>query len=152
MVRLLALALVLACAALAAPAQAGPDGLIMKRSQHSVGETLDRLETALKAKGLTIFARVDHAAGAAKADLDLPPTQLLIFGNPRLGTPLMQSNRTVAIDLPQKALAFEDAEGQVWLAYNDPEHLAARHDITDRQAIRDKIAKALDAFTDKATQ
>lgn len=142
----------LACLALSAPAHAGPDGLIMKKSNHSVDKTLDRLAEMLEAKGLTIFARVDHAAGAAKVDLDLPATQLLIFGNPKLGTPLMQSNRTIAIDLPQKALAWKDGEGQVWLAYNDPAYLAERHDIADRQAVRDKIAKALDTFTTKATE
>lgn len=143
----------IAVAAIQAPAAtAGPDGLIMKRSSHSVTETLDRLTNILESKGLTIFARVDHAGNAAGADLALPPTQVLIFGNPNLGTPLMQSNRTIAIDLPQKALAFEDAEGQVWLAYNVPEYLAKRHDITDRDAVIEKIAGALDALTDKAVE
>lgn len=155
MPRLSALAVTLATAlvcALALPAAAGPDGLIMKRSAHSVGETLDRLESVLEAKGLTIFARVDHAAGAAGAGLALAPTQVLIFGNPKLGTPLMQSNRTIAIDLPQKALAFRDAEGQVWLAYNDPQYLAARHDIEDRGDVIQRISNALDALTSQATQ
>lgn len=133
-------------------AVAGPEGLIMKKSAHGVAETLDRLEAALKAKGLTIFGRVDHAAGAAEAGLELRGTALLIFGNPRLGTPLMQANRTVAIDLPQKALAFEDGEGQVWLAYNDPTYLAERHDITGRDPLIAKIAAALDGFTDEATR
>lgn len=146
------LTLVMAVAAAAPAAEAGPDGLIMKRSKYSVTETIDRLKGALEAKGLTIFARIDHARNAAGADLELGPTQVLIFGNPKLGTPLMQSNRTIAIDLPQKALAFEDAEGQVWLAYNIPEYLAKRHDIGNRGEIIAKIAGALDAFTDKATQ
>jgi uncharacterized protein (DUF302 family) len=147
-----ALALV-ALVILAVPAAvAGPDGLIMKRSNHSVSETLDRLSEILESKGLTIFTRVDHAANAAGTDLELRPTQVLIFGNPKLGTPLMQSNPTIAIDLPQKALAFEDAEGQVWLAYNIPEHLAKRHDIADRDEVIGKIANALDALTDKAVE
>lgn len=145
-------AILVAALTTAAGAAAGPDGLIMKRSAHTVEETLDRLAAALEAKGLTVFTRIDHAAGAAGAGLELRETQVLIFGNPRLGTPLMQSNRTIAIDLPQKALAFEDAEGQVWLAYNDPVYLAGRHDIADREALLDKIAGALDAFTDEATR
>lgn len=146
------LAFAFAAAVAAPPAVAGPDGLIMKPSAHTVEETLDRLAAALKEKGLTVFARVDHAAGAADVELELRQTQLLIFGNPRLGTPLMQSNRTIAIDLPQKALAFEDAEGRVWLAYNDPDYLAGRHDITNHDALIDRIKAALDSFTDKATQ
>lgn len=146
------LSLVIAVAVAVPAAQAGPDGLIMKRSKYSVTETIDRLKGALEAKGLTIFARVDHAKNAAGAGLELGPTQVLIFGNPKLGTPLMQSNRTIAIDLPQKALAFEDAEGQVWLAYNVPEYLAKRHDVENRDEVVAKIAGALDAFTNKATQ
>jgi len=136
---------------LAAPAaSAGPDGMIMMKSEHDVATTIDRLESALEAKGLTIFKRVDHAANAAGVDLDLRPTQVLIFGNPKLGTPLMRANRTVAIDLPQKALAYADAEGQVWLAYNDPRYLAERHDIPPDHPIVEKIAGALKAFARKA--
>jgi len=140
--------------AVAAPAHAGSgaDGLIEMKSQHSVETTLDRLAEMLESKGLTVFARVDHRENARGADLDLPPTQVLIFGNPKLGTPLMQAQRSVAIDLPQKALAYEDAEGQVWLAYNDPVHLAERHGITSREKIREKIAGALRTFAEKATQ
>lgn len=134
------------------PAQAGPDGLIMMKSEHSVEETIDRLQTALEGKGLTIFGRVDHAKNARGADLDLRPTEVLIFGNPKLGTPLMHANQPIAIDLPQKALAYRDAEGDVWLAYNDPTYLADRHDVTTADSVVKKIGKALHAFARKATQ
>ena len=128
------------------------EGLVVKPSSYSVDETIDRLETILKDKGLTIFARIDHQAGAAGADLDLPPTQVLIFGNPKLGTPLMTSAPTAAIDLPQKALAYQDASGQVFLAYNDIGYLVARHGISGRDAVVDKIRGALRKFTDAATK
>ena len=131
-------------------AQAG-DGLITKKSHHSVTVTLDRLEAILKEKGITIVTRWSHDAGAKKADLPLRPTELLIFGNPKLGTPLMISNQTVGIDLPMKALAWEDAKGQVWLTYNDPAYFAARHGIKDRDAVVAKMQGALAKFTDKAT-
>ncbi len=128
------------------------EGLVVKPSNYSVGETIDRLETILKDKGLKIFARIDHQAGAAGADLDLPPTQVLIFGNPKLGTPLMTSAPTAAIDLPQKALAYQDASGKVFLAYNDIGYLVARHGIGGREAVVEKIRGALRKFTDAATK
>ena len=104
-------------------------GLITLKSAHPVAETIDRLATDVKAKGLVVIARVDHAAAAAKAGQALRPTELLIFGNPRAGTPLMRCDQTVGIDLPLKALAWQDAAGQVWLAANDPHYLQARHDL-----------------------
>jgi len=128
------------------------EGLVVKPSQYSVQETIDRLEAALKEKGLTIFARIDHQAGASKADLELNPTQVLIFGNPKLGTPLMTSAPTTAIDLPQKALAYEDADGKVYLAYNDVGYLQARHGIEGRDEVMGKIRGALGNFTDAATK
>lgn len=134
----------------AVPAAAG-DGLVVKESAHSVSGTLDRLAGLLRDKGLTVFTRIDHAAGADKAGLDLPPTQLLVFGNPKLGTPLMQDSRTAGLDLPQKALAWRDADGTVRLAYTDPAHLAARHGLDESGAVLDRIASALDAFSDHAT-
>src|SRR5262249_20682577 len=91
-----------------------------------------RLEAALKQKGIQVFARVDHAAGAKEVGIELRPTLLLIFGNPKAGTPLMQSNQTVGIDLPLKALIWEDADGKVWLTYNRPDYVAERHGIADR--------------------
>jgi uncharacterized protein (DUF302 family) len=102
-------------------------GLITVPSRHSVKETIDRLAQAMTASGVTIFARIDHGAGAAAAALPLRPTELLIFGQARAGTPLMQANQTAGIDLPLKALAWEDAEGRVSIAYNDPAWLARRH-------------------------
>ena len=103
------------------------DGLTTVPSSYGPKDTMDRLEAALKAKGLTIFARVDHAAGAAEVGLPLRPTELLIFGNARGGTPLMQANQTVGIDLPLKALVWQDASGKTWLSYNDPAWIAGRH-------------------------
>ncbi|NIA71957.1 DUF302 domain-containing protein [Pelagibius litoralis] len=137
--------------ALSASAEAA-DGLIVKKSSHSVSDTIDRLEAILKEKGLTVFAKVDHQAGAQKAGLELRPTMLLIFGNPKLGTPLMQSGQSIAIDLPQKALAYEDAAGDVYLAYNDPAYLSGRHAIADRAEVFKKITGALGAFTDAAVK
>jgi uncharacterized protein (DUF302 family) len=105
------------------------DGLTTVPSAHGVKDTIDRLESDVKSKGMTIFARVDHAAGAKAVGMALRPTELLIFGNARGGTPLMQANQTIGIDLPLKALAWEDADGKVWLSYNEPAWLAARHHL-----------------------
>jgi uncharacterized protein (DUF302 family) len=116
------------------------NGLITIASAHSVKETIDRLEADAKSKGLTVVARVDHAAGAQAVGMALRPTELLIFGNAKGGTPLMQAHQTIGIDLPLKALAFEDAAGKVWLACNDLAWLAERHggarnEVTDRLGI-----------------
>ena len=113
-------------ALLSAPAFAA-DGLVTIPSAASVRQTIDRLESILKTGGAVIIARVDHAAGAASVDMKLRPTELLIFGNPKGGTPLMQAQQSIGIDLPLKALAYEDEGGKVWLAYNDPVWIAARH-------------------------
>jgi uncharacterized protein (DUF302 family) len=107
------------------------EGIISKPSKYSVPETLHRLETILTAKGIKIFALVDHSGEAEKAGLKMPPTLLLIFGNPKGGTPVMLAAPTAAIDLPLKALAWQDANGQVWLSYNDPEYLKRRFGLTD---------------------
>ena len=128
------------------------DGLIKIRSNHSVNETLNNLEAVLDKKGMTIFKRVDHAAGAQKAGLALRPTELLIFGNPKVGTPLMLCSQTAAIDLPQKALVYKDESGQVWLTYNDPSYMAKRHDIKDCNTTIQKIANALAKFASLATK
>ena len=103
------------------------DGLISVPSMRGVKDAIDRLERDVKTKGMTVFARVDHAAGAKEAGLALRPTELLIFGNAKAGTPLMQAHQTIGVDLPLKVLAWEDAAGKVWLSYNDPAWLAARH-------------------------
>jgi len=135
---------------LAVPA-AAETGMITIKSAHDVPTTADRLEAALAAKGMTLFDRIDHAAGAARIGAELRPTQLLIFGNPKVGTPLMQCSQTVAIDLPQKALIWQDEAGQTWFGYNDPRYLAGRHDIKGCDAVLDKIAKALDNFAKMST-
>ncbi|MGB6448378.1 MAG: DUF302 domain-containing protein [Xanthobacteraceae bacterium] len=103
------------------------EGLITIQSHHGPTETLQRLEAAVKAKGFTVFAHIDHSAQAAQVNLDLQPTDLLIFGNPKGGTPLMQRNQTIGIDLPLKALVWQDEKGTTWLSYNDPEWLVQRH-------------------------
>jgi uncharacterized protein (DUF302 family) len=103
------------------------EGLVTIRSKYDPAETMDRLETAVKSKNLTIFSRMDHAEGAREAGLSLQPTELLIFGNARGGTPLMQSVQTIGIDLPLKVLVWQDSAGITWLSYNDPHWLARRH-------------------------
>jgi uncharacterized protein (DUF302 family) len=118
------------------PAQAfaADDGVTKRESAYSVPQTLDRLEAVLRERGITVFARIDHAGEAAKTGLVLPPTQLLIFGNPRSGTPLMVAHPTIAIDLPMKALAWQDAAGKVWIGFNSADYMKKRHDLTDDQA------------------
>jgi uncharacterized protein (DUF302 family) len=106
-----------------------PNGLITLKSVFPVKETVDRLVHRVEAKGLTVFCRIDHAANAVSAGLQLRPTEVLIFGNAKGGTPLMQAAQTIGIDLPLKALAWEDAAGQTWLTYNDPVWLTVRHGI-----------------------
>ena len=109
-----------------------PDnGMIHVQSPYAVPETLKRLESILQAKNLTVFARIDHSGEAEKVGLKMRPTQLIIFGNPKGGTPPMIAAPTLAIDLPLKALAWEDADGKVWLSYNSPEYLKQRHVIPD---------------------
>jgi len=148
--RLVSLALLVL---LTLPAPVGATaGLVTKRSAYPVAETMDRLERAVRDRGLGVVARVDHAAAAQKVGLTLRPTQLLIFGNPKAGTPLMQSAPSSGIDLPLKALAWEDDKGQVWLAHNDPGWLAARHGVTDHAEVIRAITGALDALTDAATK
>ena len=105
------------------------DGLIAVKSSRGPKETMDRLVAQVQAKGLTIFARIDHAAGAKEAGLPLRPTELLIFGNAKGGTPLMQANQAIGIDLPLKALVWQDGSGGTWLSYNDPAWLAQRHGL-----------------------
>jgi uncharacterized protein (DUF302 family) len=113
---------------------------------------MDRLEAAVRAKGMTVFARVDHAAGAAAVGLALRPTELLIFGNAKGGTPLMQSMQTIGIDLPLKALVWQDASGSTWLSYNDPSWLAKRHRLgPDSEATVGTMAAALNAAAKTAT-
>jgi uncharacterized protein (DUF302 family) len=128
------------------------DGLITVASSFGAKETMDRLEAEVKAKGLTVFAHVDHAAGAAAVDLKLRPTDLLIFGNAKGGTPLMQQAQTVGIDLPLKALVWQDEQGATWLSYNDPAYLAQRHGAGEPvNAAVTAMTGALQAIVTKAT-
>jgi len=131
--------------------QAADDGMISKKSKFSVKVTLDRLENVLRKKGITIVTRWSHDAGAKKAGIDLRPTELLIFGNPKMGSHFFTSNQTAGIDLPMKALAWKDEKGQVWLTYNDPVYIANRHSINDRPAIVKKMTGALNNLTNAAT-
>ena len=128
------------------------EGVIRIKSKHSVAATVDKLETALKNKGMTIFKRVSHSGGAAKVGLELRPSELMIFGNPKVGTPLMQCQQLAALDLPQKALVYEDEQGQVWFAYNDPQYIANRHNISGCDDVVSKISKALAGFSRAATE
>lgn len=137
---------------LAAPVAHADQLMAVKESSHSVAKTLDRLTAIMQKKGITIFARVNHAAGAKKAGLELKPTELLIFGNPKLGTPLMQANRKIGVDLPLKALAWEDDSGKVWLGYTLPSALKERHAVTGRDEVFMKMTGALDKLTTAATK
>jgi uncharacterized protein (DUF302 family) len=133
-------------------AMAAP-GLITLPSSHGPKDTMDRLETAVKAKGMTVFARIDHAAGATAAGLSLRPTELLIFGNAKAGTPLMQSVQGIGLDLPLKALVWQDGAGDTWLSYNDPAWLARRHGLSGETATAiGMMTDALDAVAKAATK
>lgn len=127
------------------------EGMVNVKSSHPVDVTADRLVNALNSKGMTVFIRVDHTAGAEKAGLELRPTEVVIFGNPKAGTPLMRCQQTVGIDLPQKALIWQDAADQVWLSYNDPAYLADRHAIEGCTASLAKVSKVLSNFATAAT-
>jgi uncharacterized protein (DUF302 family) len=134
---------------LSLPARAA-DELTVKSSHYPVKETVDRLTAALKDKGITPVARVDHAAAAKGVGLELRPTEVLLFGNPRLGTPLMQANRHIAIDLPMKVLVWEDDGGKVWIGYTSAETLRTRHKIEGRDDVLRSMAGALEAFASAA--
>ena len=128
------------------------DGLVTVRSNHDPKETMRRLEAEVKAKGLTVFAHVDHAAGAAEVGLPLRATDLLIFGNAKGGTPLMQLGQTVGIDLPLKVLVWQDQAGDTWLSYNDPGWLAKRHGLgKDAEPTVNALTGALRAIAKAAT-
>ena len=126
------------------------EGLTSIQSSFGPKETMDRLEAEIQAKGLTIFARIDHAAGAADVGLTLRPTELIIFGNAHGGTPLMESSQTVGIDLPLKALVWEDASGKTWISYNEPSWIAQRHGLANAQPVITKMAGLLSMVSRKA--
>lgn len=125
--------------------------LIVLESAYGVATTMDRLEAALTDKGMTVFARVNHAAGAEKIGKTLRPTELLIFGNPKAGTPLMQCDQAVAIELPQKALIWQDEAGKTWLSYKNPQALADRYDMADCKKVLNKVETAMKRFAMAAT-
>jgi len=126
------------------------EGLNSIRSSFGPKETMDRLVAEIGAKGLQVFARIDHAAGAAEVDLTLRPTELIIFGNARGGTPLMEASQTTGIDLPLKVLVWKDAEGKTWLSYNEPSWIIQRHHLGIKAEIVGKLAAALRAIARKA--
>jgi uncharacterized protein (DUF302 family) len=125
------------------------DGLVVAKSVHSAQETMNRLEAAAKQRGLIVFARIDHAAGASKVGKSLRPTELLIFGHPQGGTPLMECAQSAGIDLPLKALVWQDEASQVWLGYNDPAFLAQRHGVATCPVV-DNLRKALSGLAETA--
>lgn len=127
----------------------GAEGLVALQSPYNPKDTMDRFENLLKQQGMTIFARIDHAAGAAKVGKTLRPTEVVLFGNPQGGTPFMECAQTVGIDLPLKALVWEDAAGQVWLGYNAPAYLAQRHGAASCPVV-ENLTKALASFAQQA--
>lgn len=132
------------------PAINAEKGLITLQSNHSVQDTADKLVETIESKGMKVFAQVDHQKNALGANLSLRPTQVVMFGNPKAGTPLMNCEQTVAIDLPQKILISEDAQQRVWLSYNDPQYLKDRHNIKGCDMVIDNISKALDSISQAA--
>ena len=127
------------------------EGLKVSRSQHGPQQTLERFEVAIGRYGMTVFARIDHGAAAEKVGLKLRPTVLVIFGNARAGTPLMQAAPTIAIDLPLKALVWQDEAGATWLGYNDPLWISRRHGLVNDGAIG-LVIEALAAIANEATR
>lgn len=128
------------------------NGLISLKSNHNVDATVSKFIQILKAKGMTVFTTIDHSAGAQNVDKHLRPTTVVFFGNPKVGTPLMQCSQTTAIDLPQKALIWQDELGQVWFSYNDPHYLFHRHEIKGCGETLKKISTALANFAKAATK
>src|SRR5712672_2321437 len=127
------------------------EGLKTIASNFGHKGTIDRMETESRTKGIEVFARIDHAAGAAEVGLNLRPTELIIFGNARGGTPLMESVQTVGIDLPLKALVWEDAGGETWLSYNEPSWIAKRHNLANAEPVVSKMAAGLSAISRAVT-
>ena len=135
-----------------ATATAPIPGFVPFQSDFSVAETGDRLEAALAERDLNVFARIDHAANADSVELELRDTELVIFGNPNVGTRLMQCNQSVAIDLPQKMLIWEDETGQTWLAYNSPIYLMERHALSDCEPVINRIGEVLEDIAQQTIQ
>ena len=135
----------------AIPSQAA-DGVVNVQSSFKVKETADRMETILKEKGMTVFNRIKHSEAASKVGIELRDTELIIFGNPKVGSPLMKCQQTVALDLPQKALIWEDDSAKVWVSYNDPRYLEKKHNIEGCEPVIVKIEKALAGIVKLASQ
>ena len=145
-------ALFIAFALFGAPfTSSADDNFISVKSSHSVAATADRFAKLIEEKNLSLFTRIDHADNAGKVALTLRPTQLILFGNPKAGTPLMNCAQSVAIDLPQKALFWEDENGDVWLSYNNPAYLKQRHNIQGCDAVLEKISGLLKTLARLAT-
>ncbi|MEW8507014.1 MAG: DUF302 domain-containing protein [Candidatus Thiodiazotropha sp.] len=144
--------LVLILSMTAVPVVLADPGLVNVSSQFGVEETADRFVTAATGAGLKVFNRIDHAAGAAKVGKTLRPTELIIFGSPKVGTALMTSDQRIGIDLPLKALVWQDGEGKVWLSYNSPDYLFSRFAINDREKVKQNVGAALQKFAKHATQ
>jgi len=135
---------------IAMPATAA-DGVINVPSNFAVGETADRLERILKEKGMTVFNRINHSEGAGTVGIELRETELIIFGNPKVGSPLIKCQQSVALDLPQKALIWKDDKGNVTISYNNPRYLGKRHTIAGCENVIVKIEKALDGMIKSAS-
>ena len=144
-----AILMVLALVGFVVPALAS-DGVVNVQSTFNVEETADRLESVLQEKGMTIFNRIKHSEAAAGVGIELRNTELIIFGNPKVGSPLMKCQQSVAIDLPQKALIWEDEGAKVWISYNDPRYLQKRHNISGCEEVISKIEKALAGIAESA--
>lgn len=134
------------------PSAKAQDSMVLKESPHSVGQTLDRLAKAAEEKGLKVFSRIDHAAGADSAGLELRPTQLLVIGNPNVGTPLMQADQRLALDLPLRVASWEDANGTVWIGYWSPEVFAVQYGLEGQDERLKNMAAALDGLTGAAVE
>lgn len=144
------IAAVVLVAPLTTPAMAMSD-LVVRESKLGVKESIDALAKAVEAKGIKVIARIDHAAGAKAAGMELRPTEVILFGNPKLGTPMIQANPEIAIDLPMKALAWQAADGKVYVGYTAPEKLKARYSIKDRDEAFKAMAAALLDFAEAAS-
>ncbi|CCN68980.1 DUF302 domain-containing protein [Vibrio nigripulchritudo] len=131
---------------------AADNGLITVKSHHSVEQTAEKLINVLESKGMTVFTQIKHDEGAKKVGMELRPTRLVIFGNPKVGTPLMKCSQTTAIDLPQKMLIWQDASGENWLSYNNPDYLNDRHGLEGCAKVIGKVKQALGNFAKAATQ
>ena len=130
---------------------AAQEGVVSVQSPHDVATTIDKLTAVLEEKGMSVFGRVNHAQNAQSVDLELRPTEVLIFGNPKVGTPLMNCAQSVALDLPQKMLAWQDEDGNVYLGYNDPMYLKMRHEIEGCDEVLGNVSDALANFAKAAT-